>query len=231
MDGSEVPGPRRRPLEGGYARGEETRDRIIEAAYAVFAEEGYAGASTRRIAAAAGVNPPALQYYFHSKEGLHRACGQAVVDRVMADLGPELELARRALAGSDRDLMVDALCGLVASLATFAMVATETDNWRLFLNRCQADDIGPAFQLIERDISGVVKSACIALAARALGRPIDDPETRLRALLVMSQVAAFHTMPERVLTNIGWPDFEGDRAALVQRVLCDHVRRLVAPAG
>jgi len=230
MDGSGVPGPRRRPTDGGYARGVETRDRIVEAAYAVFAEEGYVGASTRRIAAAAGVNPPALQYYFDSKEGLHRACGQAVVDRVMLEVGPELDKARAALAGTDRAPMVDALCGLVARLAAFAMVAIETDNWRLFLNRCQADDIGPAFELIERDISGTVKATCIELVARILDRRTDDPETRLRALLIMSQVAAFHTMPERVLANIHWPDFEGGRAELVQKVLCDNVRRMVGAA-
>jgi len=36
----------------------------------LFGEKGYEGASTRDIAAAAGVNAPALQYYFDNK----RAC-------------------------------------------------------------------------------------------------------------------------------------------------------------
>jgi len=61
--------PRRRPAEGGYARGEEVRMKIIEAALRVFGENGYERASTRQIAAEAGVNPPALQYYFDGKGG------------------------------------------------------------------------------------------------------------------------------------------------------------------
>ena len=54
--------------EGGYQRGEETRARIVEAAVVVFGERGYDGASTRDLANAAGVNAPAIQYYFDGKE-------------------------------------------------------------------------------------------------------------------------------------------------------------------
>ena len=68
------PGPRRRPENGGYARGDEVRNRILLAAIELFGEQGFASASTRAIAARAGVNPPALQYYFHNKARLHQAC-------------------------------------------------------------------------------------------------------------------------------------------------------------
>ncbi len=60
----------RRPSAGGYARGDETRLRIIEAAIESFGEHGFEAASTRDIAARAGVNAPALQYYFENKEGV-----------------------------------------------------------------------------------------------------------------------------------------------------------------
>ena len=54
-------------------RGEDTRRRILAAALDIFAAEGYEGASTRHLAERAGVNLPAIQYYFGSKEGLYRA--------------------------------------------------------------------------------------------------------------------------------------------------------------
>ena len=47
-----------------------TRNRLIEAAVHVFARKGYASASVREIAEAAGVTKPALYYHFGSKEGL-----------------------------------------------------------------------------------------------------------------------------------------------------------------
>ncbi|MFP3616373.1 TetR family transcriptional regulator, partial [Paraburkholderia sp. SIMBA_050] len=67
--------PRHRPAaEGGYQRGEETRAKIIEAALSLFGERGFEGASTRDIAEHAGVNAPALVYYFDNKEGVYQAC-------------------------------------------------------------------------------------------------------------------------------------------------------------
>ena len=51
---------------------EQTRERIIEAAVKVFGGRGYAGATTRAIAAEAGVNEVTLFRHFGSKKNLFR---------------------------------------------------------------------------------------------------------------------------------------------------------------
>ncbi len=227
MDGSAAPSPRRRPVEGGYARGEETRERIIEAAFVVFAEEGYVGASTRRIASEAGVNPPALQYYFHSKEGLHRACGQAIVDRVMLVLGPALDEARTAIAARDREASVAALCTLIEWTADFAMARVETEGWSRFLGRCQTDDLGPASAVVNEGISFPLKSTATALVACALGLEADDPIARLRAIFILSQMTALHHHRDHLLDLMDWPNFEAERAQTVKAVLRENVMALL----
>src|ERR1700679_2978461 len=93
---------RRHPEDGGYARGEETRARIIDTALRVFGEAGFNEASTRQIAADGGVNPPALQYYFGGKEGLHRACAQFIIDRMMVIVSPALTRAREIGGSAQR---------------------------------------------------------------------------------------------------------------------------------
>lgn len=50
--------------------GEDTRERILEAAEQLFAENGFAATSIRAITAKAGVNLAALNYHFGSKDGL-----------------------------------------------------------------------------------------------------------------------------------------------------------------
>lgn len=50
----------------------DSRDRIVRAAARVFSEAGYRGATTRRIAAAAGVNEVTLFRHFGSKDELIR---------------------------------------------------------------------------------------------------------------------------------------------------------------
>lgn len=64
------------------AAGIEVRQRILEAAEAVFAERGYGAATTREIATRAGIGKRMLFYYFASKEAVYRA----VLDRVVGGM-------------------------------------------------------------------------------------------------------------------------------------------------
>ena len=58
---------------------EENERAILAAAEAVFAEQGFGGATMAAIAARAGVPKPNVYYYFPTKERLYRA----VIERVL----------------------------------------------------------------------------------------------------------------------------------------------------
>jgi len=79
------------PVRRRAAREEEasTRERMLDVALRAFAELGYQGASTRAIAARAGVNQGLIPYYVGSKERLWREA----VDRAFAELRDELDPA------------------------------------------------------------------------------------------------------------------------------------------
>ncbi len=53
--------------------GQEARSRLLDAALALFADQGFAKTSTREIALAAKVNVASISYYFGDKAGLYRA--------------------------------------------------------------------------------------------------------------------------------------------------------------
>lgn len=104
------------PSEGSTARrprgrrsgGEDTRDQILEAARAEFAEHSYGGASVRGIARRAGVDPALVRYWF---EG-----GKAELlytSLVHPAINPE-QIARRVIdgpAGSLGARLVEAVLG------------------------------------------------------------------------------------------------------------------------
>ncbi|HXF70598.1 MAG TPA: TetR/AcrR family transcriptional regulator [Thermoflexus sp.] len=56
---------------------EETRQRIIEAAFRVFVRKGFKGTSNREIARRAGISPGLIYWYFRNKEDLFRAVVEA----------------------------------------------------------------------------------------------------------------------------------------------------------
>lgn len=72
---------------------ERTRARIVDAAVLSFSAEGFSAMTTRRLAEAAEVNVATLSYHFGSKEGVYRACVDAVYTRLTdraVDLLPTL---------------------------------------------------------------------------------------------------------------------------------------------
>src|SRR5262245_1924286 len=74
----------------------DRRHRILEAAEAVFAENGFAGASLRQIVSRARVNLATVYYYFQSKNGLM----EAVLERRFGSLREEqMDLLKRTESG------------------------------------------------------------------------------------------------------------------------------------
>jgi len=71
--------PRRR---GRRAGGEDTKAALVEAARAVFAEQGYQGATVRAIAARAGVDAAMVNHWFGGKQGLFAAITHLPFDPV-----------------------------------------------------------------------------------------------------------------------------------------------------
>ena len=76
-------------------RAEETRERILDAAYEAFAKQGFDGANTRAIAATADTTHAAIRYHFGTKEVLWRE----VVRRMYDEVAEEAELT----LGTDTD--------------------------------------------------------------------------------------------------------------------------------
>src|SRR6202453_2333777 len=81
----------------GYQKGDETRQRILDAALNAFGAASFKVVTTRQITQAAGVSLPTLQYYFGDKEGLYRACAEAIVERYRQATGAAAQ-AERALS-------------------------------------------------------------------------------------------------------------------------------------
>jgi AcrR family transcriptional regulator len=221
---------RRHPEAGGYARGEETRARIITTALRVFGEEGFNKASTRQIAADAGVNPPALQYYFGGKEGLHRACAQFIIDRMLGIISPALTRARELKPEARREQAIDALCAVLDSMAD-GLVAAGSESWSRFITRGKADGAGPAMGMLRENIGLPIFQTVASLIATVTDRDPADEVTRIRAAAILGQVSTFHTNRESTLDALKWPDYHAQRLQMIKTVIREHTRAILgAPA-
>jgi TetR/AcrR family transcriptional regulator, regulator of cefoperazone and chloramphenicol sensitivity len=218
---------RRHPEDGGYARGEETRARIITTALRVFGEEGYIKASTRQIAAKAGVNPPALQYYFGSKEGLHRACGQFIADQVMAVMSPVLTHALDFNQRAPREEAIEALCAVLDATAD-SLVAAGSERWCRFVTRGKADGAGPAIGMLRQSVGKPIMLAVAHLVAVVTHEDPADEIVRIKAASILGQITTFLTNREGTMEVLNWPHFDAHRLQIIKTVVREHTRAILA---
>lgn len=77
----------------------DARNAILEAGLAVFAEDGFHGATTRKIAEQAGVSQPLLHHHFGGKAGLWRMVGDRITADFMAYMTNAVDLTLPAADG------------------------------------------------------------------------------------------------------------------------------------
>ncbi len=215
------PRPKRRhPAAGGYARGGETRSRIIAAALEVFGTHGFGGASTRMLADRAGVTLPALQYYFDGKLGVYLACAEHIAGRLALRLEPVTQRITKVLAapGLPREHVLQLLDDFIDGFADLFLGAHEVEKWVLFIIREQAQPT-QAFDIIYDRVMRRVLGEAAALVGRLMALPSEDPRVRIRTLALIGQIIFFRTGREAALRALGWPDFDGERLQQVKDAL------------
>jgi len=223
-------GRRRRPADGGYARGDETRARIISAAIEVFGMHGFGGASTRMLAESAGVTLPALHYYFDSKEGVYLACAEHIAEQLDERFRALTGRAAAALgeAAVPRTRLLELLLTVVDGFADFFLGAHELEKWVMFIIREQAQPT-KAFDVIFERVMQRTFNTLATLVSRLLERPASDMEVRIRTFTLIGQLVFFRTAREAALRVTGWRDFDGDRLKFVKRVLRAQIAAAFAP--
>jgi TetR/AcrR family transcriptional regulator len=143
---------------------DDSKARIIAAARRSFASMGFEGASTRQIAAEAGVAQSLLLYHFGSKDALWRA----VMDDLFAGLNARMAQAQAAVVGgtlSERLMaIVTGFIDLSAENADIHRIMTvegrhETDRLKWLVERHLRENYVQACALIRRSQeAGVVRA-------------------------------------------------------------------------
>lgn len=212
----------RHSTEGGYQRGEETRARIISAAIRLFGDLGFDGASTRDIAASAGVNAPALQYYFDNKEGVYAACTQHIIDLVWAEISGPVEAAERALddPATDDETLIEAYVAIQDRIVEYMFVSREADEWRLFMAREQAG-LGPSigFQILNETFGRRMVRVKSSIVGRLLGQAPTDEDTLIRTMGLGGPAHVFHIMRRNAFKTLGWETVDAARLEKIRGVV------------
>ncbi len=160
----------------------DTRERVLAAALAEFAEQGYQGASIEDIAARAGLTKGAVYYYFSDKDDLAADLHAELWERLGRDANARFDPAASALENLKRVLRA-----FLASLEDHAEA-------RFFLRDCWAV---PALVIAgRREVeTGVALVRFLLVEGMARGElAVLDPEAAARVLLGAFTEATLHIL-------------------------------------
>jgi len=217
----------RRSSAGGYARGDETRQRIIDAAVQLFGEHGFDGASTRDIAAAAGVNAPALQYYFENKEGLYKACAEYITDDMQARYAPTMKYASDVLkTHADIHTLIDAYLRFQA-LTLDTVLSQQHFSKGLVGRELAGESPQIASEMLKKKMKQPINKLILSLLSRILHTHPDDSITRIRMLTLKGLMMAFYYPPGASLEMLKWKEIDAAKSALIKADIEEQTRTLL----
>ncbi|MCF4167253.1 TetR/AcrR family transcriptional regulator [Zavarzinia compransoris] len=209
-------------IEERSPRGEDTRERIKQAALRLFAEQGIDAVSIRDITRAAGQkNAGSVNYYFRSKE--------ALIGELIADTAAVIEVERNRrvdameAAGGPRTLR-DVLAILVEMPSGETLGAVgETGN--VFLDQVMASHRELLFEAIHIDLDTATRR-CLVHLRRLLP---DLPPLIMTHRLRLAMLHAFAFLSSRALAERApafWPpDWTG---AMAHQNLIDTLEGMLA---
>jgi AcrR family transcriptional regulator len=206
-------------------RDPERRERILDAASSVFAEQGYAGARVDDIADRAGVNKAMLYYHVGDKTELYSAVLLRNFDRVRAALADAL-----AVEGSARDRLEAVITALTR------MVQRYPDHPRIVLREIAsgAANLDPEVLASMLEAVDAVRGLIVEGTGSGELRSLDPVLTHLT--LVGAVVFLNATAPIRERAAALGPPFQlpeptTDIAGFLIRILLDGLAAPHAPGG
>ncbi|ORW08096.1 TetR/AcrR family transcriptional regulator [Mycolicibacter longobardus] len=151
-------------------RPESLRQRIVDVATELFADQGYADTSLAQIAKGVGIRAQSIANHFASKEDLYDAVVSAFYQRQIADLDP----AEFGSAG-------DGAAVLAKRISAFSV----RDRNMLVTITAEALVAGRGAEVIDREFGPVID-----VIVSALGTDADFPARELVSLAVLGMVFA-----------------------------------------
>ncbi|MGN6692121.1 MAG: CerR family C-terminal domain-containing protein [Sphingopyxis sp.] len=218
--------PGRDAVANASRKGDQTRQRILEAALIEFGAAGFKSTTTRRIAQRANTTLPPLNYYFGSKEGLYRACAVEIVERYGQVTLDAVARAKRTIeTRSGPEEARETLKQLMAASAELILGSGAYILGNGILARELAEP-GPAFEIFYDRLwlPGIERNS--RLISLIKSEPLVSAETRMQAILLVSSLPSLHTRRVVAQRAMEWSKIGEAELRLITQTLHRQIDRL-----
>ncbi len=158
---------------------EDRKQKLIDAAFHVFAEETYHSASVSKIAKEAGVSKGLLYNYFDTKEDLLRA----IMSNLMAEILQYFDFS------NDAPLTDESVSDWIKK--SLYIVKDDVKRWRFYTRLSMQPDVTPFFMEMA---TGEIQKFMESFVAYFSSKGVEDPVTYMRYCSAIVDGIQLHVM-------------------------------------
>ncbi len=174
-----------------------TREKLLVAAWRIFADRGYRAATIRQISVAAGANVAAVNYHFGDKLGLYTE----VVRQSMQTA--EIEAVQSAL---DLSAPPEEILRAVIRTRVRNICRKDRPDWHFQILAHELAQPTPALRQLIEKVGRPLANRLLELIGKMIGLPANHEKTRLCAVSIMGQVVVY-TFADPLLKG-AWPELK-----------------------
>jgi AcrR family transcriptional regulator len=203
---------------------EQTRQALIGAGLKLFGENGFAGTSTRQLAAAANANIGSIAYHFGSKEGLRAACAGFIVETIKDMANQALDATDPSVA--DPEAASRQLSAVLERMVAFVVASPEAGAIVQFILR-ELSQPTAALDIIYEGVFEPTHRRLCQIWAAATGDDADSERTRIAVFTMIGQIVYFRIGRVAVMRRMGWSDIGMREAAAIAAVARDNLAAML----
>jgi AcrR family transcriptional regulator len=207
------------------SRADTTKEKLIRAAFFLFAEKGFEATSTREIAQRAKTNIASINYHFGGKAGLRLACAETIVARLdrlrghpeAISLPPSLDAPQTRFEAS------------MLRQAIIVLSIEEADAIMRFMIR-EAHAKGEVFEHVYTHFFNPTFMLFYQLFLEATDREDSDADRDELKVAIFSQIsvlAYFRIGEPVILKHQNWPSYGPDQTDIILRVMQRNIRSII----
>lgn len=196
----------------------DTKEKILETALGMFADYGFAGASTRELSKRANVNISAINYYFASKEGLYLSVIEYIIDLIKKDNKEIIELlAPYKDKKLDKDTAIKVFKVLIDNLIDRILKADVFPIVMMLIRETVKPSIGS--DLIYKEITLPFYSLLSVVISSIIDIDIDKKMAIIIMYTIFGQATSFIGYKSTVLKTLELKDFDDKTIELIKEVV------------
>lgn len=206
-----------------------TKEKILYAAFILFAENGFEGTSTRKICEMAEINISAINYYFQSKEGLYNVVVERIAEKFRENLVDYFE-EFHTYSSLTIEKAREKLIKFITQLMNIVLFYNLPIHIPLLMSREHIKP-GPAYDILYKTVFRDTFQVIYELLKVITQNKLNEEELIFRINSILGAVFGFRVFQTTTMKYLGIDEYNTRQENIIKNLIIDQINYVLDSTG